>query len=62
MEDLALKESHPVDDGKTDDECKLGEVVEEENLQAHYTQEEDQRQLEYVLVQMETGGEDKDLK
>ena len=31
-EDLALEESHPVDDGKTDDDCKLEEVVEEENL------------------------------
>jgi len=30
-ENLALEESYPVDDGKTDN-CKLEEVVEEENL------------------------------
>jgi len=35
MEVMALEEIHHVDDGKTDDECKLEEVVEEENLQAH---------------------------
>jgi len=30
-EDLARKESHPMDDGMTDDDYKLEEVVEEEN-------------------------------
>jgi len=35
MDDLALEESHHVDNGKIDDDCKLEEVEEEENLQAH---------------------------
>jgi len=33
--DLTLEESNPVDDGKTDDDGKLEEVVEKENLHAH---------------------------
>jgi len=31
-EDLALEESHPMYDGKVDDECKLEKVVEEGNI------------------------------